>query len=154
MRHSRVVFISKNSVLSLIKSLYFCNILRKNRHRTTCYAKYFPGNFPMSWKFFYNTSEGLVQDEETCDDKSRSSLSQMFFKIGALKNFGNFTGKHLFYRTPPLAASTNLKHSQTFQNIFTLETFPYHKSLLISCLYTYYISKTCSQSLRKSGILN
>ena len=57
----------------------------------------------------------------------RSSRSQTFFKIGVLKNFANFTGKHLcwsllliklfsceffelfksifFYRTPPVAAS-------------------------------------------------
>ena len=27
--------------------------------------------------------------------KGRSSRSQMFFKIGVLKNFANFTGKHL-----------------------------------------------------------
>ena len=27
--------------------------------------------------------------------KCRSSRSQMFFKIGALKNFANFKGKHL-----------------------------------------------------------
>ena len=27
----------------------------------------------------------------------RSSRSQMFFKIGVLKNFANFTGKHLFW---------------------------------------------------------
>ena len=26
---------------------------------------------------------------------NRSSCSQMFFKIGVHKNFGNFTGKHL-----------------------------------------------------------
>ena len=42
----------------------------------------------------------------------RSSRSQMFFKIGVLKNFATFTGKHLcwslqsfFYRTPTVAAS-------------------------------------------------
>ena len=42
----------------------------------------------------------------------RSSRSQMFFKIGVLKNFAIFTGKNLcwplhtfFYRTPTLAAS-------------------------------------------------
>ena len=68
----------------------------------------------------------------------RSSRLQMFFKIGALKNFANFTGKHLcwnfllicscnfikkrlqhrylceifkktvFYRTPPVAAFENI----------------------------------------------
>ena len=35
----------------------------------------------------------------------RRSRLQMFFKIGALKKFANFTGKHFFYRTPPVAAS-------------------------------------------------
>ena len=42
----------------------------------------------------------------------RSSRSQMFFKIGVLKKFATFTGKHLcwplqafFYRTPTVAAS-------------------------------------------------
>ena len=49
----------------------------------------------------------------------RSSRSQMFFKIGVLKNFANFTGKQLnnpvkfahfsrtlfFDRTPPVVAS-------------------------------------------------
>ena len=42
----------------------------------------------------------------------RSSPSLMFFKIGVLKNFATFTGKHLcwplqafFYRTPTVAAS-------------------------------------------------
>ena len=41
----------------------------------------------------------------------RSSRSLMFFKIGVLKNFATFTGKHLcwplqafFYRTPTVAA--------------------------------------------------
>ena len=40
------------------------------------------------------------------------SRSQMFFKIGVLKNFAMFTGKHLcwplqtfFYRAPAVAAS-------------------------------------------------
>ena len=32
---------------------------------------------------------------EEDDDIIRSSLSQMFFKIGILKNFATFTGKHL-----------------------------------------------------------
>ena len=52
---------------------------------------------------------------------NRSSLSEVFFKIGALKNFAKFTGKHCyrgvflwllrnfqehrFYRTPPVGTS-------------------------------------------------
>ena len=35
----------------------------------------------------------------------RSSHSQMFFKIGVLKNFPIFTEKHLCWRTPPVVAS-------------------------------------------------
>ena len=38
----------------------------------------------------------------------KSSCSQTFFKTGVLKNFANFTGKHLcwpFLRTPTVAAS-------------------------------------------------
>ena len=30
----------------------------------------------------------------------KCSRSQMFFKVGVLKNFPILTGKHLFYRTP------------------------------------------------------
>ena len=53
--------------------------------------------------------------------------SQMFFKIGVLKNFTNFTGKH-FYRTPPSAASAICLYkpelvgiSSNFQNSFLLK---------------------------------
>ena len=67
-------------------------------------------------------------------NRCRSSRSQMFFKIGVLKKFAMFTGKHLcwslfliklqafrcfpvnitkllragFYRTPPVAATGNV----------------------------------------------
>ena len=50
-----------------------------------------------------------------------SSRSLMFFKIGVLKNFATFTGKHLcrplqafFYRTPTVAAS-GFSRKQFFQ---------------------------------------
>ena len=51
----------------------------------------------------------------------RSSCSLMFFKIGVLKNFATFTGKHLcwplqafFYRTPAVAASGFLRQEVLF----------------------------------------
>ena len=51
----------------------------------------------------------------------RSSRSQIFFKIRALKNFATFTGKHLcwplqvfFYRTPTGAASRFLRQQILF----------------------------------------
>ena len=38
---------------------------------------------------FTGSAESFIYGE------SRSSRSQMFFKIGLLQNFSNFTGKHL-----------------------------------------------------------
>ena len=56
----------------------------------------------------------------------RTSRSQMFFKIGVLRNFAIFTGKHMcwslfliqnitkfFYRTPPVTASVLPLSGQT-----------------------------------------
>ena len=34
-------------------------------------------------------------EERNIPDKFRSSRLQIFFKIGVLKNFANFTGKHM-----------------------------------------------------------
>ena len=42
---------------------------------------------PAKLRFLYNVNVRL--------NHFRSSLSQMFFKIGILKYFTNFTGKHL-----------------------------------------------------------
>ena len=54
---------------------------------------------------------------EEDDDIKRSSRSQMFFKIGVLKNFPIFTGKHLetlLNKVEGLKASyTGLKDSYT-----------------------------------------
>ena len=46
--------------------------------------------------------------------KFRSSRPEVFRKKGVLRNFAKFTGKHLcqrlfFFRTPPVAASENLR---------------------------------------------
>ena len=66
-------------------------------------------------------------EERSIPDRFRNSRSQMFFKTGVLKNFADFTGKHLcwtptqafcceiceifkntyFCRTPPVPASVN-----------------------------------------------
>ena len=39
---------------------------------------------------------------------NRSSHSQMFFKIDALKNFANLTGKHLCWSLPKVTSATKL----------------------------------------------
>ena len=49
---------------------------------------------------FHNGSEiDSENHEENCDKKYRSSCLQMFSKIGTLKSFTNFTGKHLCWST-------------------------------------------------------
>ena len=88
---------------------------------------YYIENGLFDWPHFDNDSK--VQ-------KNRSSLSQMFFKIGILKNFTTFNGKlqqdrefntptqvfsceycqifknSFFYRTPPVAASVSYKRHE------------------------------------------
>ena len=63
----------------------------------------------------------------------RSSRSQMFLKIGVLKNFANFTGRRLgwclflikfFYRLPPMAASIYLAFHECFFFNFSLAALP------------------------------
>ena len=99
------------------------SLLRKN----LTYSSIFKVCF---MKRFAAAKASLVFIKNRC----RSSRSQMFFKIGVLKKFAMFTGKHLcwslfliklqafrcfsvniakllravFYRTPPLAASANI----------------------------------------------
>ena len=68
---------------------------------------------------FYNLHIFIGCADKYVGHTSRSSRSQMLFKIGAPKNFANFTGKHLcwslfeescrpsghfVYRTPPVVA--------------------------------------------------
>ena len=57
----------------------------------------------------------------------------MFFKIGVLKNFANFTGRHLgwslflikfFYRIPPVAASIYVAFHECFFFNFSLAALP------------------------------
>ena len=88
----------------------------------------FPG-LPSKWQLQVSSSLNAT----SVLDRIRSSCSQMFFKMGSLKNFANFTGKHLchspfketktktfpmkftkflrttFYIAPLVAASVGLK---------------------------------------------
>ena len=56
----------------------------------------------LCWSLFNNVAQEETprREEETptqvpWERQDRSSRSQIFFKIGVLKNFANFTGKHL-----------------------------------------------------------
>ena len=99
------------------------SLLRKNLTYSSIFKVYFK-------KSFATAKASLV----FIKSRYRSSRSQMFFKIGVLKNFAMFTGKHLcwslfliklqafrcfsvniakllkavFYKTPPLAAPANV----------------------------------------------
>ena len=50
--------------------------------------------FPMSFAKF-SENHSTEKQKNIFQVNGRSSRSQMFFKIGVLKNFANFTGKHL-----------------------------------------------------------
>ena len=81
------------------------------------------GSFKDGIRFFSTIILDLDQFVKGMKMRARSSCSQIFFKIDALKNFEIFTGKHLcwslffnkvvglrsentfFYRTLPMAAS-------------------------------------------------
>ena len=67
----------------------------------------------------------------------RRSRLRMFFKIGALKNFAIFTGKHLcwplqafFYRTPIVTASTFSRQQILFSGESGIYCWPSHRFLL------------------------
>ena len=67
----------------------------------------------------------------------RRSRSRMFFKIGALKKFAIFTGKHLcwplqafFYRTPIVTASTFSRQQILFSGESGIYCWPSHRFLL------------------------
>ena len=46
----------------------------------------------------------------------RSSRSDVFCKKGVLRDFGKFTGKHMFfYRTPPVVASVCISQKSDSQ---------------------------------------
>ena len=93
-----LTFFENDKIFSWYKVLYFKN---ENRNHELCKLPY---------HLQTNTEE----------PNQRSSLSQIFFRIGALKNFAIFTTKHLrwcldseyckifrnnlFYRTSPVAA--------------------------------------------------
>ena len=51
--------------------------------------------------------------------------SKMFFKIGALKNFANFTGKHLCWMESLFNKVAGLKRSATLLKRDSTQMFPY-----------------------------
>ena len=77
--------------------------------------------------------EGLTEDVT-----KRSSPSQMFFKIGVLKNYANSTGKHLWWiffliKLQPQRPATSLKRdSNTGVFLSNLRNFEEHLWCLLS----------------------
>ena len=75
----------------------------------------------------------------------------MFFKVGVLKNFASFTGKHLgwslflikfFYRTPPVAASVHVTfHVFSFTSL--LPHFHYFLTVLLLSSFEETLSSLC-----------
>ena len=75
------------TVASLIRETWFItptNLLKENLTYSSIFKAYF-------MKIFAAAKASLV----FIKNRRRSSRSQMFFKIGVLKNFAIFTGKHL-----------------------------------------------------------
>ena len=67
--------------------------------------------------------KGVFHPSSQTFGKARSSRSRMFFKIGALKNFVNFTGKHLcwslfFNKVTGLQACNFIKKETPMQVFF------------------------------------
>ena len=100
----------------------------------------------------WRTHEYFILDsafiDSRCLNSFRSSRSQLFFKIGTLKNFANFTGKQLcwsiflikleglrqtptkgFYRTSPVNASVQCAN------------IPGHRKNLIFSVYYQYVRR-------------
>ena len=88
------------------------SLLKKNLTYSWLFKAYF-------MKSFAAAKSSLVFIKNRC----RGSRSHMFFKIGVLKNFTIFTGKHLCWslfliklqRTPPVAASAKILFYIIFQ---------------------------------------
>ena len=109
-------------------------------------------NFHIACRFDYSLSKGnLICFTIIQPISGRSNRSQMFFKIGVLKNLANFTGKHLCWnlfliKLQALSPVTLLKGTpahvfsceicEMFKNIFFIEhlrwlllfrsIFPFH----------------------------
>ena len=83
-------------------------------------------DFEPSTCYFYELSFIFrLLHREAFNDPARSSRLQMFFKIGFLKNFSNFTGKHLrlFLIKVQLETSTQVFSCdcKIFKNTFFLQ---------------------------------
>ena len=80
----------------------FLTIITKFKNysqRTLSTSHFFWGELVLSfWKILLNLLFSLVACPKWMLARTRSSRSQMFYKIGFLKSFGNFTGKHLCWR--------------------------------------------------------
>ena len=77
------------------------NLLYLNNIILTFYFLYVIFKNYVIWKLteqiniFHNVLINIEVDVRSKCQRFRSSRSQMFFKIGVLRNFANFTGKHL-----------------------------------------------------------
>ena len=109
-------------------------------HQNKFPVKFIGPNLFFPWLLvFYYLTDAFVIDLLTSSTSHphpiyRSTRSQMLFKIGVLKNFASFTGKHLgwslflitfFYRTPPVAASCYFSCFFFYSSLAALPLLPY-----------------------------
>ena len=72
----------------------------------------------------------------------RSSHSQIFFKIGILKNFSNFTGKHLcrsFFLTKLQTWGFQLYQKETPTQVFSCKIYKIFKNTSSGCFYLHFL---------------
>ena len=86
--------------------------------------------------------------------RNRSSRSQMFFKIGVLKNFAIFTGKHLcwglFFNRVPFRKGLqafNFIKKETPTQLFSCEYCEILKNTSGSCFWVYFARKQICTSI-------
>ena len=88
---------------------------------------------------------------------SRSSHSEMFFKIAALKNFKKFTGKYMcrsffliklqackFIKKETLAQLGSCEFCENFENAFFIEHLRWLLLLFVTLIFTYYLQNKIS----------
>ena len=83
--------------------------------------------FSICMFFFLNR----FMEERSIPDKLKSSRSQMFFNIGALKNFANFTGKHLCWSLFLIKKLQHRCFPVKFEQIFKNTYFTEHLRWLL-----------------------
>ena len=97
---SSLIFLRK-----LISCKYFSQLPSPKSNLSVLLEATFVILIPKLNKFHANkqTQETIMRTRIACKKihlymhNSRSSRSHMFFQVGVLKNFANFTGKHLFW---------------------------------------------------------